>query len=154
MSKRIVLRRDESGAIEGLPLQLMIAVIIAGIALAIILGWVLSIQTPSAIGRVDVTPDTVSINGTAPNREAVTTVTFTVRAYDQKGNAIPGIAVSLRGAGVSAVRLDETDGIDGAVTFASVVVRIPASQLTAKIAVSVEASGFPSATDDIIVVRG
>ncbi len=154
MSKSIVLRRDRSGAIEGLPLHLMIAVIIAGIALAIILGWVLSIQTPSAIGRVEVSPDTVSINGTAPNREAVATATFTVRAYDQKGDPIPGIAVSLRGAGVSAVRLDETDGLDGAVAFSGVQIRIPAGQLTSRIVVTVEASGFPSATNDILVVRG
>ena len=148
-----VLVRDRSGAIEGLPLQLMIAVIIAGIALAIVLGWVLSIQTPNAISRVEVSPDTVSITGSMPNQDATKNMTFVVRAFDQRGNPIPGIAVSLRGAGVSVVQLDAADGADGAVTFQSVVVRIPAYQLTAKIDVTVEASGYPDAADDILVVR-
>ena len=35
MQHRVFIRKDERGAIEGLPLQLMIAVIVAGIALAI-----------------------------------------------------------------------------------------------------------------------
>lgn len=148
-----VLVRDRSGAIEGLPLQLMIAVIIAGLALAIVLGWVLSIQTPNAIARVEVSPDTVSITGSMPNQDATSSVTFVVRAFDQRGNPIPGVAVSLRGAGVSVVQLDAADGADGAVTIPDVVVRIPAYQLTAKIDVTVEASGYPDATDDILVVR-
>jgi len=131
----------------------MIAVIIAGLALAIVLGWVLSIQTPNAIARVEVSPDTVSITGSMPNQDATSSVTFVVRAFDQRGNPIPGVAVSLRGAGVSVVRLDAADGADGAVTIPDVVVRIPAYQLTAKIDVTVEASGYPDATDDILVVR-
>ena len=131
----------------------MIAVIIAGLALAIVLGWVLSIQTPNAIARVEVSPDTVSITGSMPNQDATSSVTFVVRAFDQRGNPIPGVAVSLRGAGVSVVQLDAADGADGAVTIPDVVVRIPAYQLTAKIDVTVEASGYPDATDDILVVR-
>src|SRR2546428_10870399 len=90
MEHRILIRRDERGAIEGLPLQLMIAVIVAGIALAIILGWVLSIQTPNAISRVEATPETVSISGVPTNDKATKTVTITVRAFDQKGNPVGG----------------------------------------------------------------
>ena len=131
----------------------MIAVIIAGLALAIVLGWVLSIQTPNAIARVEVSPDTVSITGFMPNEDATSSVTFVVRAFDQRGIPIPGVAVSLRGAGVSVVQLDAADGADGAVTIPDLVVRIPAYQLTAKIDVTVEASGYPDATDDILVVR-
>ncbi len=153
MSHRILIRRDERAAIEGLPLQLMIAVIVAGIALVIILGWVLSIQTPNAISRVETTPETVPID--EPREQAGTaTVTITVRAFDQKGNPIPGIVVSLDGAGVSVARTDVADGTsDGAVTFSNVEVRLPANVLTAKIDVTVEASGFPRGMDDILVVR-
>src|SRR5438309_1199333 len=84
MEHRILIRRDERGAIEGMPLQLMIAVIVAGIALAIILGWVLSIQTPNAIGRVDGTPEPVNIQGDPLAQAATKTVTITLRAYDRK----------------------------------------------------------------------
>ena len=154
MAHRILIRRDERGAIEGLPLQLMIAVIVAGVALAIILGWVLSIPAPSVISRVEATPETVTIEGAPANEVATKTVTITVRAFDQKGNAIVGIVVSLEGAGVASARTDAADGAsDGVVTFSNVVVRVPANVPTAKIDVTVEASGFPRGTDDIIVVR-
>ena len=154
MEHRVLIRRDERGAIEGLPLQLMIAVIVAGIALAIILGWVLSIQTPNAIARVDATPEIVNIQGVPLAQEATKTVTITVRAYDQKGNAIPGIVVSLRGAGVQTAGTDAGDGTsDNTATFLNVRVSVPANSLTAKIDVTVEASGFPTKTNQILVVR-
>ncbi len=154
MAHRILIRRDERAAIEGLPLQLMIAVIVAGIALAIILGWVLSIPAPNAISRVETSPETVSIEDAPANEEATKIVTITIRAFDQRGNAIAGIVVSLEGAGVASARTDAADGAsDGTVTFSNVQVRIPANVLTVKIDVTVEASGFPRGTDDILVVR-
>ncbi len=153
MSKTIFLRRDRSGAIEGLPLQLMIAVIVAGIALAIILGWVLSIQTPNAISKVEVDPESVSIGGFSMGETATKVVSFTVRAYDQKGNPIPGTAVSLQGAGASVVRLDGADGTDGAVAFPNVEVRILPGQLTATVLVTVEVAGYPTETGQVLVVR-
>jgi len=132
----------------------MIAVIVAGIALAIILGWVLSIQTPNAIARVDATPETVNIQGVPLAQEATKTVTITVRAYDQKGNAIPGIVVALRGAGVQTAGTDAGDGTsDNTATFSNVRVSVPANSLTAKIDVTVDASGFPTKTNQILVVR-
>jgi len=137
-----------------MPLQLMIAVIVAGIALAIILGWVLSIPSPNAISRVETTPETVSIEGAPANEEASKTVTITIRAFDQKGNAIAGIVVRLEGAGVHIARADSFDGAsDGTVTFSNVQVTIPANVLTRKIDVTVEASGFPTGTAGILVVR-
>ena len=156
MEHRILIRRDERGAIEGLPLQLMIAVIVAGIALAIILGWVLSIRTPNVISRVDSTPETVNIANAPIGRLATATVTITVRAFDQKGNAVSGIAVTLRGSGMerTEIQTDAGDGTaDGTATFANVHVQIPANSPTARIDVTVEASGFPTETDSIIVVR-
>ena len=154
MPHRILIRNDRRGAIEGLPLQLMIAVIVAGIALAIVLGWVLSIQTPNVISRVEATPETVSITGAPTSTEATKTVTITVRAFDGKGNVIAGVVVSLNGAGLGTAKADRDDGAsDGAATFTNVVVRVPAGVLTAKIDVTVEASGYPVATDDILVVR-
>ena len=154
MRNRILIRSDERGAIEGLPLQLMIAVIVAGIALAIILGWALSIQTPKTISRVEATPETVSINGVPSTQEATKSVTITVRAFDEKGNLLGGIIVTLRGAGVEKAGTDAGDGTsDGAVTFTSTLVTIPKGQLTAKIDITVQASGYPNAAGGILVVR-
>jgi len=134
----------------------MIAVIVAGVALAIILGWVLSIRTPNVISRVDSTPETVNIANAPMGRLATATVTITVRAFDQKGNAVSGIAVTLRGSGMerTEIQTDAGDGTaDGTATFANVHVQIPANSPTARIDVTVEASGFPTETDSIIVVR-
>ncbi len=50
------LRRDRSGGIEGLPLQLLIMVVVAGLGLTIIVGWMNSISAPHSIGEVLVTP--------------------------------------------------------------------------------------------------
>ena len=134
----------------------MIAVIVAGVALAIILGWVLSIRTPNVISRVDSTPETVNIANAPMGHLATATVTITVRAFDQKGNAVSGIAVTLRGSGMerTEIQTDAGDGTaDGTATFANVHVQIPANSPTARIDVTVEASGFPTETDSIIVVR-
>ena len=82
--------------------------------------------------------------------------TITVRAFDQKGNAVSGIAVTLRGSGMerTEIQTDAGDGTaDGTATFANVHVQIPANSPTARIDVTVEASGFPTETDSIIVVR-
>ena len=156
MEHRVFIRGDERGAIEGLPLQLMIAVIVAGVALAIILGWVLSIPAPKAISRVETTPETVSIPDVPIGDAATATVTITIRAFDQKGNPLPGIVAILQGTGVSEaqVRTDGADGAtDGAATFLNLEVQIPAHSLTARIDVTVQASGFPSRTEDILIVR-
>src|SRR3989304_6163317 len=45
------LRTDRRGGIEGMPLQLLIMVIVAGLALAVILGWGLSVPPPRAGAR-------------------------------------------------------------------------------------------------------
>ena len=134
----------------------MIAVIVAGIALAIILGWVLAIQTPNAISRVETSPEQVDIEGAPLAQPATKTVTITVRAFDQKGNPVHGIVVTLRGSGVEAPKTetDAGDGsADGTATFPNLPVRVPANAATARIDVTVEAPGFPSRTVDILVVR-
>jgi hypothetical protein len=50
------LGKDKNGGIEGLPLQLMIMVIIAGVGTAIILGWMTNLQAPNGIGAVYSSP--------------------------------------------------------------------------------------------------
>src|SRR3989442_15856714 len=61
LSRRTEVRtmRNEGGGIEGMPLQLMIMVIVAGLTLAVVLGWILSIQAPAVIKSVTTSPSTV-----------------------------------------------------------------------------------------------
>ena len=53
--------RNASGGIEGMPLQLMITVIVAGLVLAVVLGWTLSIQSPAVIKSVSTDPASVNV---------------------------------------------------------------------------------------------
>ena len=74
--------KDNSGGIEGLPLQLMIMILVATMGTAIIIGWMGSIETPHAIGDVDVDPEKVDSVGEEFG--------FTVYVEDQDGNPLEG----------------------------------------------------------------
>jgi len=86
-------RWNKNGAIEGLPLQLIIMVVIAGIAIVIILSWLQPWKN-----KVDL--ESVSVNPTSVVRGVATQVTVT--AWDTKDNKLSGVVVVLSGAGVTA----------------------------------------------------
>lgn len=150
---------NDSGAIEGLPLQLMIMVVVAGVALAIILGWVLSIPTPNVIRDVrwsvryadGSSRQTVDV----PSGEGSVQVDIAVSAYDQRGNAIVGVSVTLNGAGVSQkTRVDGADDpADGTAVFPAMQVLLPSESGPASISVVVQKSGYPPSTTQSILVR-
>lgn len=103
---------DNSGGIEGLPLQLMIMILVATMGTAIIIGWMGSIETPHAIGDVDVDPEKVdSVDGSFG---------FTVYVEDQDGNPLEGATVMITNTSVtdgSGRTPLETTGSDGKATF-------------------------------------
>lgn len=79
-------RRDRSGGIEGLPLQLMIVILIATMGTAIIVGWMGSIETPHSIGSVEVSDSYIEAeNGIITG--------FTVNVRDQDGEYLENAAV-------------------------------------------------------------
>ncbi len=97
------LRSDSEGGIEGLPLQLLIMVVIAGLGLTIIMGWMNSISAPHSIGEVFVNPSEISVFDDDGDglyiREGITIV---VTVTDQAGERLPGATVVLEGANVIA----------------------------------------------------
>jgi hypothetical protein len=92
---------DRSGGIEGLPLQLLIMVVIAGLGLTIIMGWMNSISAPHAIGEVFVTPSEIVLfdddGDGLYEREGLT---LTVTVTDQAGDRLEGATVLLDGANI------------------------------------------------------
>lgn len=83
---------DRRGGIEGLPLQLMIMILVATMGTAIIIGWMGSIETPHAIGDVDVDPDNVdAIDGTFG---------FRIYVEDQDGRPLEGATVMVTNSNV------------------------------------------------------
>ena len=97
------MRGDCQAGIEGLPLQLLIMVVVAGLGLTIIMGWMNSISAPHSIGEVFVNPSEISVydkdgDGLYTNDHVMITVTVT----DQSGDRLEGATVVLEGANVEA----------------------------------------------------
>jgi hypothetical protein len=90
-----------SAGIEGLPLQLLIIVVVAGLGLTIIVGWMNSISAPHSIGDVFVSPGEILVydmdgDGLYTRDGVVMTVTVT----DQSGDRLEGATVVLDGANI------------------------------------------------------
>jgi hypothetical protein len=98
-------RWNSKGAIEGLPLQLIIMVVIAGVALVIILAWLQPWKNKVDLQSVEANPATLT-KGVA--------ATVTITAFDTKNNKLSGVAIVLNGCGVT--KTGVTDGT-GTVKF-------------------------------------
>jgi len=88
---------NDSGGIEGLPLQLMITILVATLGTAVILGWMGGLESPHYIGSVDPSADVIEIS----NNVSLGDVCFTVT--DQDGNPVQGAVVTLSGLGVKSL---------------------------------------------------
>lgn len=92
---------DCSAGIEGLPLQLLIMVVIAGLGLTIVMGWMNSIAAPHSIGEVFVTPSEIFVydadgDGLYTAEGLIIAVTVT----DEGGDRLEGATVVLDGANI------------------------------------------------------
>jgi hypothetical protein len=95
------LRDDSEGGIEGLPLQLLIMVVIAGLGLTIVMGWMNSISAPHAIGEVFVAPGEILVfDEDGDGLYARADIVLTVVVTDQSGDRLEGATVALEGANV------------------------------------------------------
>ncbi|MBN1109669.1 MAG: Ig-like domain-containing protein [Methanomassiliicoccales archaeon] len=93
---------DRAGGIEGLPLQLMIMVLVAGLGTAVLVGWMGGLSAPQAIASVMGEPSEIMLgdedmDGTFTNDR----VALTILVRDQDGNAVAGASVVLDGCGVT-----------------------------------------------------
>lgn len=107
--KRTALRRNRKGGIEGLPLQLMIVIIIASLGLAIMIGWMGSIEGPKSIGHIDADVSENSTYFSGSNN----TYTVTVAVYDSDGYAIEGADVVITGLGAKTATTNSYFGSSG-----------------------------------------
>lgn len=95
------MRHDCRGGIEGLPLQLLIMVVVAGLGLTIIMGWMNSISAPHSIGEVFVNPSEIAVHD--EDKDGLYTregLTITITVTDQSGDRLEGATVVLDGANV------------------------------------------------------
>lgn len=126
--------RDCSGGIEGLPLQLLIMVVVAGLGLTVIMGWMNSIAAPHSIGEVFVSPSQIYVydddgDGLYTRDDLIIAVIVT----DQSGDRLEGATVVLEGANVRTASGGVVRGVTdarGQVVFTGLVVEQFGSRLT------------------------
>lgn len=148
--------RDDTASVEGMPLQLLIAVIVTGLTLAVVMGWILSVPGPLVIKSVHADPASVALGDVPADRTASRTITIRVVAYDAKDQAVQEIIVTLGGAlAQPRVARDGDDGdVDGTVTFSRVKVQLPPGVFVGEIVVTIQKAGYPTKSWSIPVVRG
>lgn len=105
-------RRDSVGSLEGLPLQLLIAVVVTGIVLAIILGWLTSIEAPKSIRSIQVIDGKEQVDSIEydPETGGVSPKEITIIVFDQNMNPLAGALVYVQGSGVSEYDTTNEDG--------------------------------------------
>ena len=95
------IRNDRKAGIEGLPLQLMIMVVVAGLGTAMILGWMGGLSAPSTINAVYANPAEIVLNdGDKDGIYSGKGITLTITVMDQNGDAVPGATVVLNGCNI------------------------------------------------------
>lgn len=95
------LRNDRQGGIEGLPLQLLIMVLVAGIGSAVILGWMGGLEAPEAIATVHSSEaELVLVDDDGDGVHTADGLDLVVTVLDQEGDPIAGASVVLEGCGL------------------------------------------------------
>ncbi len=115
--KRIKYRElDDSGALEGLPLYMIILVVIAGVGTAVIGGWMMNAQS-TELGSIEVNVSEKDNQKLDLSKDWGQRTVY-VTAYDQGGDSLKGVTVSIEGCGAGDIDepVKKTDG-DGKISF-------------------------------------
>lgn len=106
---------DSEGGIEGLPLQLLIMVVVAGLGLTVILGWMNSISTPHSIGEILVNPSEILVyDDDGDGLYTASGIDITVSVSDQGGDRLEGATVVLEGANIKNAEGGQVRGVTDA----------------------------------------
>jgi hypothetical protein len=136
--------RGRAGAIEGMPLQLLIMVIVAVVVLGIILGWIYILSdTDPMIDRIVVEPDEVHMTGAS-----IPSITITV--LDTDGNNVKGVVVVISGCNLEIV--EELESGTGTIQLAGI--DLPYGRPTGYLSIVAERSGMGRKTTDVVVFQG
>ncbi len=106
------------GAIEGLPLKIIVMVVIAAVGLGVLLAWLNSVNRSSSIGEVmpmGLWGSRKAITGITcdePLSEegSMTTNALLIKVYDNTGKPLGGVTISLEGCGALGAGVTGSDG--------------------------------------------
>ncbi len=122
--------REDNGGVLGLPLNLLIMVVIAAVAIGIILSWMFLLTPP--LEYIEVTPTMVNDVGTAN-----TSFDVEIIAHNDKGT-MSGCEITIDGAGID---MKAITGDDGSYTFVGVTPTLPPNTNSDFIQVTVSGGG-------------
>jgi hypothetical protein len=136
--------RNTSGAIEGMPLQLLIMVIVAVIVVGIILGWIYILSdTDPLIDRIVVEPDEVHLSSAA-------TPSIKITVLDTDGNNVNGVVIVISGCNLDIVK--ELESGSGNIQLTGI--ELPYGRPTGYLSIVAERSGMGKKTTDVVVFQG
>lgn len=122
-------------------------VVVAGIGMTIIIGWMGAIKTPQAIGTIYTSPSQITVSDPdGDGRYTNDAVTITITVTDQNGERLAGAVVLLSGASLHASAGAATSGVtdaSGEVTLSSLSVEVFGRSL-GTLTVTVAKSGYGS----------
>lgn len=136
--------RAHSGALEGMPLYLIIIVVIAVAVLGIVLGWIfLASDTDPMIDKIEVAPEEVSLSGTG-------TPEITVTVWDTEGDKVRGVVIEVKGCNVN---IDPTKLESGTGTIQLTGCDLPPDKQSDFIQIVAKKSGMGTKTFEVLVVQ-
>jgi hypothetical protein len=146
---------DEKGALEGLPLYLIILVVITAIAIVIIMAWLGSIENPKVFKDPTADPQSINlIDDNADGYSSTETGTLTITVRDTSDDRISGATVTLSGCdvrfaegGTATMQTNKS----GEAAFTGLHMEVQEGS-TSSITVKVQKSGYPDKQTTVPVV--
>ncbi len=149
------LRSDDRGALEGLPLYLIILVVIAAIAIVIIIAWLNTISTPKAFGTISSDPNQLTLtDGDGDGFSSTESGTLTIIVRDSENDKVKGATVTLSGCDArfsgGGTAWAETNE-NGEAVFIGLHLEVEEGS-TDSLSISVQKSGYPNKGIEVPVV--
>jgi hypothetical protein len=143
--------RDKCGGLEGMPLQLLIIVVIAVMALGIIMSWMSSVNEPPKAVKIV----SISVDGNGEDIDLVNGAPSTIEVivYDQNLKKIDGALVTLDGCGFDSTssKTGSSNSETGTALFDGSKVELPPGIKTGEISVTVKKPDYATKTTTILV---
>jgi hypothetical protein len=143
--------KDKNAGLEGMPLQLLIIVVIAVMALGMIMSWMSSVnEPPKTIKVINVDVDG---NGEDIDLSSGTPSDIEITVYDHDLKMIEGVIITLDGCGFDSVsaRTGTDDQEIGTALFDGKQVDLPAGIKTGEISVTAKKPNYTMKTTTILV---
>jgi|GEM_PF-1170268 len=111
-------KNARKGAVEGLPIKIIVIAVVAAVGLGILLAWLSSVNRPSCINEVRAmglwgsrrAVSGITCDEPLSEEGSITTNALLIKVYDNTGKPLGGVTVSLEGCGACGAGVTGSDG--------------------------------------------